>query len=110
MFSEYKGDMIGLTTNDNYINYRWDKKGCKVLFSVCRRGNSANCHIASDKNGLRFLKDACNEFFDFVCSEFDWCFSVIIAVTVDSVSRMVVKIGFKKFGIVDGALLYMRVK
>tara|TARA_R110002096_G_scaffold344123_1_gene537042 strand:- start:12 stop:344 length:333 start_codon:yes stop_codon:yes gene_type:complete len=110
MFYLYSGDMIGLTTNDNYLNYRWSKKGCKVLFSVCKRGNAANCHIASNKAGLRHLKAACNEFFKFVLNEFDWCNHVIVAITKKSVCRMVEKIGFESLGVVDGAFLYMRIK
>tara|TARA_Y100000310_G_scaffold240718_1_gene244594 strand:- start:238 stop:570 length:333 start_codon:yes stop_codon:yes gene_type:complete len=110
MFYIYSGDLMGLTTNDNYINFRWNKKDCKVLFSVCKRGDAANCHIASDKRGLRHLKQACNDFFDFVMSEFKWCKHVIVAVTKKSVCRMIEKIGFELLGSADDSFLYIRVK
>lgn len=110
MFYIYTGDNMDIPTDDNHIVYRWGNPKCKVLFSLCKRGDSAACHIASDKKGLRFLKGACNEFFDFIMSNFDWCKRVIVAIELPSVCRMVKKIGFELLGYADNSSLYMRVK
>ena len=55
-FQPYAGDLMGLTTNENHLVFRWNRDDCKVLFSASRRGNAASCHFASDKRGLRHIK------------------------------------------------------
>ena len=94
MFYEYSGDLIGLETTDNHLIYRWSDRGCKILFSVCRHGNAASCHFSSDKNGLRKLRVAINEFMGFVFKSFTWCEMIIAIVKVNSVKRLVEKFGF----------------
>jgi len=110
MFYLYTGDNMEIPTDENHLIFRWDFPECKVLFSVCKRGDAASCHIASDKKGLRFLKVACNEFFDFVMNEFKWCERVMVAIKKPSVCRLVEKIGFELLGYADDSSLYMRVK
>lgn len=110
MFYLYQGDAMGIPTNDKHLIYRWHNNKCKVLFSVCKRGEAASCHVASDKRGLRLLKVACNEFFDFVMSEFKWCKRVMVAIKRPSVCRLVEKIGFELLGYADDSSVYMRVK
>jgi len=110
MFYIYNGDDMGIPKNDKHIVYRWDFPDCKVLFSVCKRGEAASCHIASDKRGLRLLKVACNEFFDFIMNEFKWCKRVMVAIKKPSVCRLVEKIGFELLGYADGSSVYMRAK
>jgi len=110
MFFVYDGDSMGIPTNDKHVIFRWNNPDCKVIFSVCKRGVAASCHVASDKKGLKLLKQACNDFFDFVMNEFEWCERVIVAVKKPSICRLVEKIGFELLGHADDSSLYMRVK
>lgn len=100
-FKPYEGDLIGLPTSDNHLNFRWIEPKCKVLFSVCQQGNGASIHFASDKKGLRKLKQAINEFCDFCFYLFDWCEMIIGKIQIPSVERLVVKCGFGFLGNFD---------
>ena len=66
MFEPYHGDLMGLEANENYLVFRWMNSDCKILFSVSRRGDAASCHFASDPKGLRLVKQAIDDFTDFV--------------------------------------------
>jgi len=109
-FKPYQGDLIGLCTNDNYLVFRWDHPECKILFSVSQRGKAANCHFASDKAGLRFLKEAIGEFCEFVFWIFDWCTMVMAIVERDSVARLCEKSGFQHVIDVEDNKIYVRHK
>ena len=93
-FSEYNGDLMGLPTNENHRVYRWDRDDCKVLFSVTRRGCAAVGHFASDKRGLRHLKDAINQFTALCMVDFDWCKMVISLNERESIRKLLKRIGF----------------
>jgi hypothetical protein len=105
-FLPYSGDLIKLPTSENHLIFRWVEPDCKVLFSVCRQGNGASCHFASDKKGIFKIKRAINEFCEFV---FDWCEMIIAKVMLNKIGLILEKCGFKK--IVDGKInIYIRKK
>ena len=95
-FAPYLGDLIGLPTSENHLNFRWTEPNCKVLFSVCRQGNGASCHFASDKKGVLKIKRAINEFCDFVFWLFDWCEMIIAKVELKKVEAIIERCGFEK--------------
>ena len=108
-FKPYAGDLIDLPTSDNHLNFRWLEPDCKVLFSVCRQGNGASCHFASDKKGIFKIKRAINEFCDFVFWMFDWCEIIIAKVELKKVEAIIKRCGFKK--IIDSDInIYTRKK
>ena len=94
-FYQYEGDLMDLPHDDNHLVFRWLEPGCKILFSVSRMGNGASCHFATDKAGLRKLKQAVNEFCEFCFWLFDWCEMVLAKVKKPSVSRILPRCGFK---------------
>jgi hypothetical protein len=100
-FVPYTGDLMGLPTDENHLNFRWDNESCKILFSVCRQGNGASCHFASDKKGLRKLGIAINEFINFVFSEFKWCEVIFAKIIPRSVKKISEKLGFTFLGTLD---------
>jgi len=91
-FIPYDGDMWGLTHNKNYHVFKW--LDGDVLFSVARLGNGATCHFAA--KDLRCIKEAINEFVEFVFYLFDWCTMVLAIIEKPSVKRIVLKCGFEK--------------
>ena len=109
-FYEYSGDLIGLPTNEYHLNFRWNEKDCKILFSICRKGNALSCHFASDKAGLRRIKQAIDEFCEFLFRKFDWCTMVLAKVNIDSVGRLIKKCGFEEVLISNGHTAYQRSK
>ena len=109
-FKPYSGDLIGLPTSDNHLSFRWIEPSCKILFSVCRQGNAASCHLATDKKGLRKLKQAINEYCDFVFWLFDWCKMIIGKVEKDSIGRILKKCSFKLLGNSGKVTIYVRAR
>jgi len=112
-FLPYTGDLIGLPTSKNHLNFRWVEPDCKILFSVCRQGNVASCHFASDKKGIFKIKRAINEFAEFVFWMFDWCEAIIAKIIISHQSKRVGAIiercGFKK--VIDGNItVYIKEK
>lgn len=109
-FAPYSGDLMGLAANENHLVFRWSVDFCIILFSVTRKGNSANCHFASNKGGLRYIKEAVDKFVMFVFSEYDWCRMVIANVQRPSVGRLIKKVGFAPFARHEGMTFYMRAR
>lgn len=93
-FYPYLGDLINLPTSENHLVFRWIEPNCKVLFSVCRQGNGASCHFASDKKGVFKIKRAINEFCEFVFWAFDWCEMIIAKINRESVTKLITRCGF----------------
>jgi len=93
-FYEYNGDLMGLPTSKDHLNFRWAETSCKILFSMCRKGNGASCHLASDKNGLRKLRQAMIEFSDFVFTNYKWCTMLIAKIVPNSIKKISEKVGF----------------
>lgn len=107
-FLPYDGDLMGLTVTPNHVVFRWNVDFCTILFSMTQQGRSANCHFASNKAGLRYIKEAVDKFVRFVFSTFDWCRMVIANVDKSSVGRVIEKVSFFPVAIADGATIYVR--
>lgn len=109
-FVLYDGDLMGLTTTRNHLVFRWNRNDCNVLFSAARQGNAMSCHFASDKRGLRKLKEAIDKFVCSVFSAFSWCTMVLANIEKPSVGRLVEKIGFIAVASCDKGQVYMRLR
>lgn len=101
---------MGLPADDNHLVFRWIESDCKILFSIARLGDGASCHFASDKAGLRKLKQAINEFCDYCFLVFNWCTMILAKVKRESVCRLIEKCEFKKIGTDKGLTAYARSK
>lgn len=109
-FVQYDGDLMGLTVTENHLVFRWNVDHCTVLFSMTRQGRSANCHFASDKRGLRHVKEAIDQFVQSVFRTCDWCEMVVANVNRPSVGRMIEKVGFVPFSDSKTGTFYMRLR
>lgn len=98
---------MGLHADENYLVFRWNGTG-KVLFSVAQRGDALVCHFASNKEGLKHLKEACSEFVNFCFFCFPWCKMLMTDINKQSVARMVEKIGFVPVAQTTNGQLYVR--
>ena len=106
-FFPYEGDTGNLLVDKNHLVFQWGGPGF-VLFSVSRRGNAASCHFACDKKGLRHLKQAIDEFVEFVLWIFDWCDMVMAQIKKPSVDRIVKKCGFFAIAKAEEITVYVR--
>jgi hypothetical protein len=91
-FVPYRGDLMGLAVNENHRVFEWlNDYDAKVLFSMTRRGRALSCHFASNKGGLRHLREVLNCFCVFCFNDFAWCKMIMANITVPSVKRFIVK-------------------
>ena len=96
-FYPYFGDLMGLPTDKNHLNFRWvPVTDCKILFSISRQGNGASCHFASDKAGMKKIRIAINEFCEFIFNTFLWCEMIIAKINREKVINIVKDCGFEK--------------
>ena len=109
-FLPYKGDLMGLPTNENHLNFIWLEPGCKILFSITQHGNAASCHIASDKNGKPKICQAINEWCEYVFNICDWCKMIVALIYLDSVIKRVELCGFKLVTKINGCSIYVKEK
>lgn len=109
-FAPYEGDLMGLLVDENHMVFQWLRYDCKILFSVSRRGNAASCHFASDKAGLRLLREAMNSFAEYVFWLFDWCTMILAQVERPSVGRLIKTIGFLEVAQADDVIVYARLR
>ena len=69
-----------------------------------------SCHLASDRSGVKLLKQAVNEFADFLFDEFPWCKMIFAKPNKSSLERLLLKTGFKKVYTFDDCEVYARSK
>ena len=94
IFTELKGDDLGVYHDDNYQIV--ECLNGHIVFSYAKKGKAMTAHIASDKIGLRYVKPAINSFCEWIFNVYDWC-EMIFAVMdkeLKSMTRIVKKCGF----------------
>ena len=82
-------------------------EGCNVYFSVTKLDNVISAHFSSDTGGLRLMKEAINEGFDFLMDQYEWCEKVAAVVKRESVGRLIEKCGFVKKAYNENEQLYV---
>ena len=93
MFEAVKGETGGVYTSENNLLVQWTGGG-RIIFSYSKRGGSINAHFSSDKEGLRSIKRAINDFCLWAFNKYSWCIMVLAMVKKESVSRLISKCGF----------------
>jgi len=80
MIIPLNGDDLGVYRNENHTVVEWTDLVHRVVFSATRHGNAMSCHFASGKNGIRYIKQAINEFVEFIFNACKWC-EIVVAIT-----------------------------
>jgi len=110
MFEACDTPPLSLPCNENHLAFKWMSNKCNIIFSVSRVGDAASIHFFSDKNGLRSLKRAINDFCHFVFYLFDWCTMIIAMIEMPSVCRLAEKLNFSIVKKDSFGSVYMRSK
>lgn len=84
--------LLGLYMDKNYRCVKHIKYN--IFFSFAQRGEAITAHFSSDKESLRKIKAAIEDFFEMVSYTMPWCRMVLAAIKPSSVARLVVKCGF----------------
>jgi len=93
--------------NETTLAYVWSGPG-RVIASFAQRGYAISAHFSSDKQGLRHLKSAINDFCVWIFNKYDWCRMVFAKITKPSVERLVRKCRFVHFADLGDFRVYMR--
>lgn len=110
-FKRVHSDLLGVTTSFNNMVVLWDGPG-RVIFSFAQRGKSISAHFASNKEGLRHIKQAIDDFCEWIFYICEWC-TMILAVIKSkrlSVVRLVEKLDFSYVMTADDHIIYARAK
>lgn len=111
-FRLYFGDLIGLPTNENHLNFRWIDKSLKpgmvVLFSCAKMGKAMSCHYANRGASYQQVKKAMKDFEKFIFSGWPECEMILAKVKNKRVADRLVKFGFELFGTLNDAMFYCK--
>ena len=89
---------LNIPRTDKSIFYTW--KG-KVFFSANARGDTLECHIAAKGKNKLFLRQAINQFCQYMFMTFAWCKKITANVKMKSVKNLCEKCGFIKLADID---------
>lgn len=78
---------------DESLFYSW--KG-KVFFSANARGDTLECHIAARGRNKLYLRQAINQFCQYMFMSYPWCKKIAANVNKNSVKNLCLKCGFVK--------------
>ena len=109
MFTPAADDLLGVLETENTIAFSWYGPG-RIIFSFSRRGNSIAAHFASNKEGLRHIKTAINDFCLWAFNSFKWCTMILAQIKKPSVVRIVRKCNFFYVADIDGLEIYSRAR
>lgn len=101
-------DWLGIAHDENHAVFRWSEG--RVFFSCCEKGEALSAHFSTDREGIRMLKPAIDEFCSWAFDVMPWCKIIFACITRPSVERLVVKCGFSFLEAREGLQIYMRVR
>lgn len=88
----------------------WREGACRVVFSFARQGNGITAHFAANRDSLRRVKEAIDDFVTWLFWAYDWCEMVFAIIGIPSVERLVMKCGFSFLTDMKGYRVYMRAR
>jgi hypothetical protein len=88
----------------------WNEGSCRVVFSYARQGNAISGHFACQKQSIRRLKDAINDFCEWAFWAYDWCRMVFAVTARSSIERLIRKCGFMYLANTNEYRIWMRVR
>lgn len=101
-------DTLGIAGDGDHEIFRWDTG--QVFFSCCQKGQAISAHFSAGEKALRHIKQAINEFCDWVFESAPWCKMILACIVKPSVERIVLKCGFTYLEALGDLQIYMRAK
>lgn len=110
-FKRVQRDLLGVAMSSNNIAVLWDGPG-RIILSFAQRGASISAHFASNKEGLRHIKQAINDFCEWIFSICEWCMMILAVIKRNrpSVVRLIRKLHFFHVVTINEHIIYARVK
>lgn len=72
-----------------------DDDGHRIVFSFARLGNGMTIHFGCKFQSVRFLKDAINEFCEWLFYAYEWCEMIFGLIGRPSIERLLKKCNFQ---------------
>ena len=101
-------DWLGIAHDENHAVFRWSE--ARVFFSCCEKGDGLSAHFSTDRDGIRHIRQAIDEFCAWAFESMPWCRMIFACIVRKSVARLVVKCGFSFLEMRDGLQIYVRLK
>jgi hypothetical protein len=92
-------------STDDYIVHKWSDGG--VHFSATSRGSAIQCHLHSEKNSVRKLKSAIEDYEKFIFCKYDFCKMIIVTVNLRSIMKLLERCGFER---IHDTFIYVRLR
>lgn len=99
-------DWLGIAEDENHFVVKW--MAANVFFSCCQKGNSISAHFSAEREAIRHLKQAIDEFCRWAFDVMPWCRMIFACIVRQSVARLVVKCGFSFLETRDDLQIYVR--
>lgn len=77
--------------SENYLFFEWLDG---VYFTAAMLGEAMTIHIAAERNSIGKLRDAANEFCEYLFNRFKWCKMILGIIKPQSVVNLSLKCGF----------------
>ncbi len=110
MILPFSGDSMGVASSENHVMVELLIDGSRIVVSSTRHGNAMSCHFAAEKKALRHMKNAIEEFIQFVFKECQWCEMILANIKKTSVKKLVEKCGFFPVCEINDNTLYVRAR
>ena len=95
-FKIYIGDdLMNLPIAENYLVFEWMEGDARILYSITQQGKGINVHFASNRPGLRYLKEVSKDFTRFVFEKFTWCRMMFALVQMSVAEKIAKYCGFR---------------
>lgn len=101
-------DWLGVVSDERHMVFRWSEH--RLFVSCCERGGAISAHFSADKEALRHIKEAIDEFCGWVFDVMPCCNMVFACIVKPSVERLVQKCGFSYLDSREGIQIYVRYK
>jgi len=96
---------MGIPHTDRSAFYSW--KG-KVFFSATMRGDTLDCHVAAKGRNKLLLREAINQFCQYMFLTYSQCNKIAACVKMKSVRNLCLKCGFVKIADINDSEVLVR--
>lgn len=105
-----KEPLLGVPVIPECLVVEWTQDGKRVVFSFAQMGKGITMHFAAQTQSLRVLKQAVNDFVEWLFWAYDWCEMVFGVIGRRSIEKLMIKCGFTRLGEQHGYQIYVRGK
>lgn len=88
------GPDLGIPRIPEALVVEWTEADARVVFSYAKQGEGITAHFACEKDSLREVKTAINDFAEWCWWAYPWCKMVFAVIGKPSIERIVQKCGF----------------